>query len=313
MHSAEEERTDQQRRHTPECPEQERIFLRIMVSRMGQISCKATRRSRMAFLARPDNILTTEVRTRIRNREDIVRAMAIIALCRLGISKLRHLAVISVEVSLRDRFVTAAALSHNFKLKAGRIDPPDRMCRMAIAANRQWFVCLSDFLCVDARFKLLFNTMVTASARLRDIARIHARERIALGEHAVRSVTARACGSDGQPALHQPFAVDALCVMLDYLMLRTGVPGGGFLTFAMTFRAKQRNVRGKRRRVRAQLAEDIMRPVTLLTCRSVGVILRRQLPVRAYLELLTDFGVTRRAINFLRDRFARSDVGDTHL
>ena len=54
-------------------------------------------------------------------------------------------------------------------------------------------------------------------------ARIDARSRIVLRQHAVRGVAARARRRHGQAALHQPLAVDALGVVLDDLVLRARV------------------------------------------------------------------------------------------
>ena len=130
----------------------------------------------MALLARPDDILTAEVRTRIRNRQNIVSTVTIITLRRFRIAKLRDLAMVRVKVRLGNRFVATAALRHDLQFEARRINPANRVRRMAIAAHRQRLVGLSDFLRMDACFKLPFDSMVTSSARLGNVARIHAGE-----------------------------------------------------------------------------------------------------------------------------------------
>ena len=54
-----------------------------------------------------------------------------------------------------------------------------------------------------------------------------------------------------------------------------------------------------------------MRAVALLAGRTVRIILGSQLAVGADLELLPHFRVAGRAIDFLRDRLARSHMGYT--
>lgn len=267
----------------------------------------------MTLLARPNDILAAEVRTRIRNSKNIMRSVAIVTLRRLGVAQLGNFAVVCVEVRLGDRFVASTTLHHYLQLKPGRINPADRVGRMAIAAHWQWFVRLSDLLRMDARFKLLLDSMVTSSARLGHIARVHGRECVALREHAVRCVTAGARGGYRQPTLHQSFAVDALRVMLYDFMLRARVPGGSFLPLSMTLCAEGWNICWERRRIRAQFAQNIMCTVTLFARRTIGVVLRHEFPVCAYLELLADFRVTRRTIYFFRDRFAGSDMRNAYF
>ncbi len=117
-------------------------------------------------------------------------------------------------------------------------------------------------------------------------------------------VTARARCRHGKSALHQSLAMDALRVVLNDFVLRADVPGGRLLSFTMTLCAQRGDIRRKRRRILIDFPEDVVSPVTLLAGRSVGVVLRHKLPMRASLELLTDFSVARRAIYFFRDRLA---------
>ncbi len=107
--------------------------------------------------------------------------------------------------------------------------------------------------------------------------------------------------------------MNTLRVMLDDFVLRALVPGSRFLAFAVAFRAQDRNIRRKRRRIRIQFPQNVMRTVTLFARGAVGVIFRHQLTMRADLELLTNLRVTCCAIHFLRDRFARANVRDAHL
>ena len=131
-----------------------------------------------------------------------MRSVAIVTLRRLRVAQLGNFAVVRVEVRLGDRFVAATALRHDLQFEPRCINPPNRVRCMAITAYWQRFVRLSDLLGVDARFELLFDSMVTPSTRLGHIARIHARECVALRKHAVRCVTVSARGSHRQSALH---------------------------------------------------------------------------------------------------------------
>ena len=100
-------------------------------------------------------------------------AVAVITLRRFCIAELRHLAMVCVEVRFRDRLVASAALRHDFELESGSVNAPDRVCGMAVTTNRQRLVRLPNLLVVNACFKLLFDTMVATTARLRHVAGVH--------------------------------------------------------------------------------------------------------------------------------------------
>jgi len=81
----------------------------------------------------------------------------------------------------------------------------------------------------------------------------------------------------------------------------------------MTLRTKDRDIRREGRRVWTQLPEYKMCAVTFLARRSVGIIFRSHLPMRADLILLGKLSVTGRAIDFLRDRFAWTKARNADL
>jgi len=81
----------------------------------------------------------------------------------------------------------------------------------------------------------------------------------------------------------------------------------------MAARTERRNIRGERRRTRAQFPHHSVRAMAFLARWAVGVVLRDELAMRADGKLLTHFGMTRRTVNFLRDRFARPEMGDAHF
>ena len=95
-----------------------------------------------------------------------------------------------------------------------------------------------------------------------------------------------------QPALHQPFAVDAFGVVLDDLMLGARVAGGRFLAFPMALRTEDWDIRCEGCGIWTQLSEHEMCTVTFLTRRGIGIIFRGHLPMRADLILLRKLGMT---------------------
>ena len=278
------------------------------MGRMGQISGELTCGTCMAFLTCSDDILSTQMTTRIGNGQDIMGTVTVIALCRFRVSELRHLAVIGIEIRFRNRFMTTTALLHDLQFEAGLVCPSDRVSRVTIIAHRQWFVRLSDKHGVDAPFKLLLNSMMAATACLWKIFPVHARQRIGLGQDTMGSMATCAGGGDRETALHQPFAMDAFCVVLDDFVLCTGITRCRLLPFTMTPCTQSRDVCGKCRRVRAQFSKNAVRPVALLAGRTVWIVLAYKLSVRAELKLLCDLRVAGGTFHFLGDRLTRSKM-----
>lgn len=247
MHATDHKCPDQEPGHTPERPEEQRIFLRIMMRGMREISGKPTRRSFVALLACLNNVLSAQVRTRIGDRQNIVCTMAVVTFRRFRVPELGDLAMVRIKVRRRDLLVAAAALCHDLELEPFRVGALDGMGSMAIVTDRQRLVGLADHGNMDAFLELILDPQMAAPARGGDVGRIHTGFRIRHGKFTVRGVTIRACCSHRQAALQQALAVDALRIALDDLMFGPRIPDGGFLPLAMASRTEVRNIRRERR------------------------------------------------------------------
>ena len=126
----------------------------------------------MALLACADNVLTAEPRARIGHALHIVCAVAVVTFCGFRVSQLRNLPVIGVEVCFGDFAVTPSALLHDFELESHLVSAPDAVRRMAVDADRQLFLGMSDSM--DALIEPLLDAMVAATAGRGDIGPIHA-------------------------------------------------------------------------------------------------------------------------------------------
>ena len=112
--------------------------------RMRQIPGELPCGTCMAFLTRPDDILSAQMRTRIGNGKNVMGTVTVIALRGFCISELRHFAMIGIEIRFRNRLMTATALLHDLQFETGLIGSSDRVGRVAIITYRQWFVRLSQ-------------------------------------------------------------------------------------------------------------------------------------------------------------------------
>src|ERR1039457_7165821 len=88
------QRTHQQRGHGPERHEQERVLLRIVVRGVRQVSGELAVRAGMALRAGFDDVVAAQMGARVVHRQNVVRAMAIVALGGLQIAQLRNLQVL---------------------------------------------------------------------------------------------------------------------------------------------------------------------------------------------------------------------------
>ena len=274
MNTAQEKRDDEQRRHSPERVKEKRIFIGIVMRRMREVASKFSCCTRMALLTCRDDVVMTEMRFRIGNFPNVVRAMTVIALRGFRIAKLRYLSVIGVEVCFCNRLVTSSALLHDLQLESLFIRASDRMRGMAIVADRQRFVRLPDQRCVHTLAELLFDSVVTVAACFRKILLMNARSRIAMREDVMRGMAVRTRCRYGQPALHQTASMNALRVTLDDFSFGAGVSHCGFLAFAMAGSAQVGDVRRERRRGRIFLAFDFMRAMAFFTGRTIRIVLR---------------------------------------
>lgn len=313
MNTPYEKCAQQKRRHPPECPKQERIFLRIMMRRMSQIPGEFPRRPGMALLTGPNDIFSTQMRTRVCNRQNVMSTVTVIALRGLRVSELRHFAVIGIEIRFRDRFMTTTALLHDLQFETGFIRPTDGVRRVTIVAYRQWLVRLRHKHRMDASFKLLLDSMMAAAACLGKVFSVHTGQRIGLGQNTMWSVAVRARRCDREAALHEPLAMDAFRVVLDNFVLGTRVTRGRLLPFTVTIRTQPGDVRRKCRRVGAQLPENSMRSVTFLARGTVRIVLADEFSMYAHLILQTNLSVAGRAFYLLRYRFAWSQMRDAYF
>src|ERR1017187_10437836 len=94
VHAAHHEGHQEQRGHAPEGIEEERVLSRVVMGGVGQLSGKAAGCARMALPAGGGDIGPTQVRFRIRDRQDVVGPMAVIAHGRFGVCELRDFPVI---------------------------------------------------------------------------------------------------------------------------------------------------------------------------------------------------------------------------
>ena len=159
---------------------------------------------------------------------------------------------------------------------------------------------------MNAVLELFLNAVMAFPARCRHVVDVDGRRRIVVRQHPVRGVAIGAHGRDHESALQQAFAVNALRVSFHDLGFRAGVAGSGLLPLAMTPRAQHRNIGRKCRRGRLGLALHPVRAVTLDARGRIEIFFREQLSMRAFLVLLHKFGVAGGAIDFLSDRFTRT-------
>ena len=150
MDAADNKRHYQESGHTPECPEQPGILLRVVVRRMRQIPREASVRTAVALLTGGHHIVAAEARPRITNRKNVMCPMAIIALCRLGIAQLRNFAMVRVKVGLGNRLMAATALSHDGELESLFVRTPDGMCAVAVVAHGESLVGFAALCDVNA-------------------------------------------------------------------------------------------------------------------------------------------------------------------
>src|SRR5512139_3332380 len=77
VRAADDERADEERGHAPERPEEPGVLLGVVVRGVAEVSGEAARRARVALLARLGDVLAREVRARVGDPLDVVRAVAV--------------------------------------------------------------------------------------------------------------------------------------------------------------------------------------------------------------------------------------------
>lgn len=199
--------------------------------------------------------------------------------------------MIGIEVCGGNLLVTSSALGHDIELESFDIGSANGVSRVAIVADGKFLIRLVDHRRVDALNKLLLDSMMAPAACCGDILGIDTRRGIRDGKDVVCRVAVAAGCRDGQSAFQQTLPVDAFRVVGNDLMLRSGVPDGGFLPFLVTLAAKPRDVEGEDGGLWIGPTFHLVRAMTFLAGWSVRIIVGNQLAVHAFLELLTHFCV----------------------
>src|SRR6266702_1723049 len=302
------EGADQQRRHAPKGHKQVGILLWIMMRGVCQVSRKTAARAGMALLTGLHHVLPAQMRVRIIHIQNVVCAMTVVALGRLGVSQLRDLSVISLEVALRHIFVTAATTAHDLQPEDVAIRSNNGMRGVTIATDRQLLVCLRHRRRVHAVRKLHLYPAMALTTGAAQILRIYARLRIRCWQYTMRRVAVGTRRGHRQSTLKQTFTVNALGVLRRDLVLRAGIAQCGFLAFAMAARAQRRNIGRIRGRRRVVFAQNLVRAMALLAARGIRVrlVCRKRLAMFAAQELLSNRVMALRTVNLLRNGFART-------
>ncbi len=148
--------------HAPERPEQPRVALGVVVRGVRQVAGESPVRARVALPAGRDDVAPAERARRDRSRrEDVVRAVAVVALGRALGAQARDLAVERVEERLACCLVAAAALLHHARAEAGHVGARD-LCATCGSPRRSAGACRSSALpvAVDAGLERLLDPVV---------------------------------------------------------------------------------------------------------------------------------------------------------
>ena len=213
-----------------------------------------------------------------------------------------------LEIAGGDVAVAAAALIHDVQAEIGKIGALDAVRGMAVGAHREFLVSVGDFGGVDAGGKQLVDAAVALRAGAGDVGAVDAGARVGGGQFVVRGMAVGAIRRHGQPAFHQPLSMNALQVIFDHVVLRSGVAQGGLLAGAVTLAAERRHVARKGGRDGVFLAQHAMRAVAILAAGRIGAPLRGQFAVRAFAVLGHYFRVADGAVHLVRDGPAGAQV-----
>jgi hypothetical protein len=124
---------------------------------------------------------------------------------------------------------------------------------------------------------------------------------IRMGEYRVRSVTRGAVRSNDQPFAEKPFAVNALRIVFENMILVNGTLEHDRRAFSVTLPAEERHLEHSNARARIRCRQDIVGPVTILAQRSQRISFRN------------GFSVQRLCVEFLLLRVTRSAVDSSEL
>src|SRR5450759_4607889 len=129
--------------------------------------------------------------------------MAVVTLSRLRVAEARDLTVVGLEIGLGDRFVAAAALTHDAQLESLRVRAADGVRGVAVIAHRQFLVGLCDAGRMHAALELLYNAVVIGAAGGGEVVAVGACRGAGAGEQAGRGGAARARRGEDEPAFDE--------------------------------------------------------------------------------------------------------------
>ena len=173
MDSTDQECGEKQCRHRPESPEQVWVLAWVVVRGMSEVSRKSPRGARVALLTRLNHVRAAQTRARICHRQNVMRAMAIVALRRLGIPESRDLPMEGIEVGAGKLLVAAAARLHDSKPETHLIYTANGMSGMAVIANWQGFGGFRDQGRVHAFFELIADSGMADAASSGHVLGVH--------------------------------------------------------------------------------------------------------------------------------------------
>lgn len=244
MNATDYERSQEQPGHSPEGVKDEGILFGVVVGGVRQVTGEAAGGTLVALTAGGRHVGPAEVRARIRHFEDVMGPVAVVALGRLGVPKLRDLSVIGIKIGLGDLLVAASTGGHHIQPETVLIGAVNGVRGVAIVANWKWFAVAADALGMDAVLKLLFNAVVTLATGVGNVVGVDTRCRIGSGKDVVSSM-ATGAGRRHREAVLEQSSVNALGVVGDDFVLQSGIAHGSFLTLAVTACAQVWDIDGK--------------------------------------------------------------------
>jgi len=211
------EGSDEQSRH----PQEDRVEQGIifLIKRVGvrPVFGKFLGRARMAFLAGHQNIGGREMRGRVRRRQDIVEAVAIIAggdfRRRIGPAESHGLAMVGFAIMVEAVLMALAAtlVADRLEIIASGVD--DFVRAMAIDTDGSALIALRQELAVDAFVIGFLNAHMAFAAGFCDIRVVDGRIAIHAAFDFVGAVTIIAGRRDDQAHFQQGAAMDAIHVL----------------------------------------------------------------------------------------------------
>ena len=145
-----------------------------MVGGVGQIAGEAPVRTGMTLPTGGHDVLPGKVRFRIPGRQDIMRAVAVVAFRRRRIAELGDFAVEGIKVTFGHVLMAAAALVDDSQFEPLFIRAGDGVRAVAVVAEGQGLVRFGLPGKMDAFGKLLVNSVVALGAGFGDMLAIDA-------------------------------------------------------------------------------------------------------------------------------------------